>query len=72
MLIDDQIVTSVQEESDPVDDGTDEDEDNKNYESSKVPSNGPLYYGSSNEPRLNTTMPATSSPPIPLGSTAIL
>ncbi|GFX63804.1 uncharacterized protein TNCV_5032751 [Trichonephila clavipes] len=38
MLNDDEIVTSVQAESDPVDDETDEDEDN-NYESSKSPSN---------------------------------
>ncbi|GFV71924.1 hypothetical protein TNCV_2458591 [Trichonephila clavipes] len=38
MLNDDEIVTSVQEESDPVDDETEEDEDNNN-ESSKVPSN---------------------------------
>ncbi|GFT27477.1 hypothetical protein TNCV_1275721 [Trichonephila clavipes] len=38
MLNDDEIVTSVQAESDPVDDETDEDEDNNN-ESSKYPSN---------------------------------
>ncbi|GFV91283.1 hypothetical protein TNCV_898021 [Trichonephila clavipes] len=38
MLNDDEIVTSVQEESDPVNDETDEDEDNNN-ESSKCPSN---------------------------------
>ncbi|GFS62586.1 uncharacterized protein TNCV_1263361 [Trichonephila clavipes] len=38
MLNDDEIVTSMQEESDPVDDETDEDEDNNN-ESSKGPSN---------------------------------
>ncbi|GFS62102.1 uncharacterized protein TNCV_476591 [Trichonephila clavipes] len=38
MLNDDGIGTSVQEESDPVDDETDEDEDNNN-ESSKGPSN---------------------------------
>ncbi|GFS90486.1 hypothetical protein TNCV_4096951 [Trichonephila clavipes] len=38
MLNDDEIVTSMQEESDPVDDETDEDEDNNN-ESSKNPSN---------------------------------
>ncbi|GFV19201.1 uncharacterized protein TNCV_3224191 [Trichonephila clavipes] len=37
MLNDDEIVTSVQEESDPVDDETDEDE-NDNNESSKGPS----------------------------------
>ncbi|GFV86496.1 hypothetical protein TNCV_2156891 [Trichonephila clavipes] len=36
-LNDDEIVTSVQEESNPVDDKTDEDEDNNNNESSKVP-----------------------------------
>ncbi|GFS61240.1 hypothetical protein TNCV_3104861 [Trichonephila clavipes] len=34
MLNDDKIVTSVQEESDPVDDETDEDENNSNNESS--------------------------------------
>ncbi|GFY19884.1 uncharacterized protein TNCV_2145771 [Trichonephila clavipes] len=39
ILNDDEIVTSVQEESDPVDDETDEDEDNNNNESSKSPSN---------------------------------
>ncbi|GFW27793.1 uncharacterized protein TNCV_766741 [Trichonephila clavipes] len=39
MLNDDEIVTSVQEESDPVDDETDEDEDNNNKEISKGPSN---------------------------------
>ncbi|GFU60613.1 uncharacterized protein TNCV_1730211 [Trichonephila clavipes] len=38
MLNDDEIVTSVQAESNPVDDETDEDEDN-NFESSKGPSN---------------------------------
>ncbi|GFU45284.1 hypothetical protein TNCV_4236681 [Trichonephila clavipes] len=38
MLNDDEIVTSVQAESDPVDDETDEDEDNNN-ESSKGPAN---------------------------------
>ncbi|GFV60010.1 uncharacterized protein TNCV_1401181 [Trichonephila clavipes] len=38
MLNNDEIVTSVQEEFDPVDDETDEDEDNNN-ESSKSPSN---------------------------------
>ncbi|GFW40539.1 uncharacterized protein TNCV_4823781 [Trichonephila clavipes] len=37
MLNDDEIVTSVQEESDPVDDETDEDVDNNNNESSKGP-----------------------------------
>ncbi|PRD26600.1 UNVERIFIED_CONTAM: Potassium voltage-gated channel subfamily KQT member 1 [Trichonephila clavipes] len=39
MLNDDEIVTSVQEESDPVDDEMDEDEDNYNNENSKGPSN---------------------------------
>ncbi|GFY02675.1 uncharacterized protein TNCV_3505551 [Trichonephila clavipes] len=40
MLNGDEIVTSVQEEFDPVDDKTDEDEDNNNSnESSKGPSN---------------------------------
>ncbi|GFW94774.1 neur_chan_LBD domain-containing protein [Trichonephila clavipes] len=38
MLIDDEIVTSVQAESDPIDKETDEEEDNNN-ESSKGPSN---------------------------------
>ncbi|GFS92924.1 hypothetical protein TNCV_1886021 [Trichonephila clavipes] len=38
----DEIVTSVQEESDPVDDETDEDEDN-NIESSKGPSNADAF-----------------------------
>ncbi|GFY25228.1 uncharacterized protein TNCV_2483491 [Trichonephila clavipes] len=38
MLNDDEIVTSVQEESDPVEDETNED-DNNNNESSKDPSN---------------------------------
>ncbi|GFU42730.1 hypothetical protein TNCV_3139291 [Trichonephila clavipes] len=38
MLNDDEIVTSVQAESDPVDDEPDEDEDNNN-ESSKGPTN---------------------------------
>ncbi|GFW75633.1 uncharacterized protein TNCV_4428161 [Trichonephila clavipes] len=41
MLNDDEIVTSVQEESDPVDDETDEDEDNN--ESNKGPSNADLF-----------------------------
>ncbi|PRD35856.1 UNVERIFIED_CONTAM: hypothetical protein NCL1_10302 [Trichonephila clavipes] len=40
MLNDDKIVTSVQEESDPVDDETDDDEDNN--ESSKGSSNAEL------------------------------
>ncbi|GFT27687.1 DDE_3 domain-containing protein [Trichonephila clavipes] len=39
MLNDDEIVTSVQQESDPVDDETDEDEDNNNDENSKGQSN---------------------------------
>ncbi|GFS82019.1 uncharacterized protein TNCV_1790871 [Trichonephila clavipes] len=43
MLNDDQIVSSVQEESDPVDDETDEDEDNNNKESSKGPSNADMF-----------------------------
>ncbi|GFV46931.1 uncharacterized protein TNCV_1270491 [Trichonephila clavipes] len=42
MLNDDEIVPSVQEESDPVDDVTDEDEDNNN-ESSKGPSNADAF-----------------------------
>ncbi|GFV60629.1 hypothetical protein TNCV_45811 [Trichonephila clavipes] len=41
MLNDDEIVTSAQEESDPVDDETDEDEDNN--ESSKGPSNADAF-----------------------------
>ncbi|GFU68671.1 hypothetical protein TNCV_308861 [Trichonephila clavipes] len=44
MLNDDEIVTSVQEESDPVDDETDEDEDNNNSESSKGSSNADVFY----------------------------
>ncbi|GFX99053.1 hypothetical protein TNCV_4810011 [Trichonephila clavipes] len=43
MLNDDEIVTSVQEEYDPVDDETDEDEDNNNNESSKGPSNVDVF-----------------------------
>ncbi|GFX93912.1 hypothetical protein TNCV_3412751 [Trichonephila clavipes] len=42
MLNDDEIVTSVQAESDPVDDETDEDEDNNN-ESSKGTSNAGTF-----------------------------
>ncbi|GFY31833.1 uncharacterized protein TNCV_4201411 [Trichonephila clavipes] len=42
MLNDDEIVTSMQEESDPVDDETDEDEDNNN-ESSKGPSSADSF-----------------------------
>ncbi|GFX30009.1 uncharacterized protein TNCV_2617201 [Trichonephila clavipes] len=41
-LNDDEILTSVQKESDPVDDETDEDEDNNN-ESSKSPSNANVF-----------------------------
>ncbi|PRD23205.1 UNVERIFIED_CONTAM: hypothetical protein NCL1_47048 [Trichonephila clavipes] len=37
------IETSVQEESDPVDDETDEDEDNNNDKSSKGPSNAEAF-----------------------------
>ncbi|GFW54925.1 hypothetical protein TNCV_2655641 [Trichonephila clavipes] len=43
MLNDDEIVTSVQEESTPVDDETNEDEDNNNNESSKGPSNADTF-----------------------------
>ncbi|GFU50779.1 uncharacterized protein TNCV_2494851 [Trichonephila clavipes] len=43
MLNDDEIVTSVQEESDPVDDETDEDEDNNNDESNKGASNANAF-----------------------------
>ncbi|GFV25117.1 hypothetical protein TNCV_591831 [Trichonephila clavipes] len=43
MLNDDEIVTSVQEESDPAEDETDEDEDNNNNESSKGPSNADAF-----------------------------
>ncbi|GFU54476.1 uncharacterized protein TNCV_3024531 [Trichonephila clavipes] len=43
MLNDDEIVTSVQEESDPVDDETDEDEDNNNNKSSNGPSNADAF-----------------------------
>ncbi|GFT32658.1 uncharacterized protein TNCV_3145961 [Trichonephila clavipes] len=39
MLNGDEIVTSVQEESDPVNDETDKDEGNNNNESNKGPSN---------------------------------
>ncbi|GFW55180.1 uncharacterized protein TNCV_115661 [Trichonephila clavipes] len=42
MLNDDEIVTSVQEESDRVDDERDENEDN-NYETSKGPSNADVF-----------------------------
>ncbi|GFX77286.1 hypothetical protein TNCV_5064142 [Trichonephila clavipes] len=43
MLNDDEIVTSVQEESDPVNDETDEDEDNSSNESSMGPSNADAF-----------------------------
>ncbi|GFX73834.1 hypothetical protein TNCV_4291501 [Trichonephila clavipes] len=43
MLNDDEIVTSVQEESGSVDDETDEDEDNNNNESSNSPSNADAF-----------------------------
>ncbi|GFT89403.1 uncharacterized protein TNCV_4386891 [Trichonephila clavipes] len=43
MLRDDEIVTSVQDESDPVNDETDEAEDNTNNESSKGPSNADAF-----------------------------
>ncbi|GFT95812.1 HTH psq-type domain-containing protein [Trichonephila clavipes] len=43
MLNDDEIVTSVQEESDPVDNETDVGEDNNNNESSKGPSNADTF-----------------------------
>ncbi|GFV00291.1 uncharacterized protein TNCV_2117451 [Trichonephila clavipes] len=43
MLYDDEIVTSMQEESDSVDDETDEDEDNNNNGSSKGPSNADVF-----------------------------
>ncbi|GFV91058.1 uncharacterized protein TNCV_1249401 [Trichonephila clavipes] len=43
MLNDEEIVTSVLEESDPVDDETDEDEDNNSNESSKGPSNADAF-----------------------------
>ncbi|GFT82059.1 uncharacterized protein TNCV_3909921 [Trichonephila clavipes] len=43
MLNNDEIVTSLQEESNPFDDETDEDEDNNNNESSKGPSNADAF-----------------------------
>ncbi|GFV11036.1 hypothetical protein TNCV_2717811 [Trichonephila clavipes] len=43
MLNDDEMVTSVQEESDPVDDETDEDDENSYDESSKDPSNADAF-----------------------------
>ncbi|GFX07863.1 hypothetical protein TNCV_4161321 [Trichonephila clavipes] len=42
-LKDDEIVASMQEESDPVDDETDEDDDTNNSESSKDPSNADAF-----------------------------
>ncbi|GFX73958.1 uncharacterized protein TNCV_397691 [Trichonephila clavipes] len=44
MLNDDEIVTSMHEESDPVDDEIDADEDNNNNESSKGPSNFEAFF----------------------------
>ncbi|PRD26989.1 UNVERIFIED_CONTAM: hypothetical protein NCL1_36574 [Trichonephila clavipes] len=43
MLNDDEIVTSVQAETEPVDDETDEDEENSNNESSKGPTNADAF-----------------------------
>ncbi|GFX77972.1 hypothetical protein TNCV_909891 [Trichonephila clavipes] len=43
MLNDDEIVTSVQENSDPVDNETDKDECNNSSESSKSPSNADAF-----------------------------
>ncbi|GFW91525.1 RNA-directed DNA polymerase from mobile element jockey [Trichonephila clavipes] len=43
MLNDDEIVTSVHEESNPVDDEMDEDEDSNNNDSSKSPSNAEVF-----------------------------
>ncbi|GFV35674.1 hypothetical protein TNCV_1892841 [Trichonephila clavipes] len=43
MLNDDEITTSVQEKSDPVDDETDEGENNNINESSKGPSNADSF-----------------------------
>ncbi|GFV64595.1 hypothetical protein TNCV_4965761 [Trichonephila clavipes] len=43
MLNDDEIVTSLQEESNPVDDETDEDENKTKNESSKGPSNADAF-----------------------------
>ncbi|GFV61263.1 uncharacterized protein TNCV_891101 [Trichonephila clavipes] len=43
MLNDDEIVTSVQEESDFVDNETNEEKDNNNNESSKGPSNAGVF-----------------------------
>ncbi|GFX85163.1 hypothetical protein TNCV_1647101 [Trichonephila clavipes] len=43
ILNDDEIVSSLQEESNPVDDETDEDEDNSNNESSKCSLNADAF-----------------------------
>ncbi|GFU86828.1 uncharacterized protein TNCV_1342731 [Trichonephila clavipes] len=43
MLNDGELVTSVQEESDPVDDEMNEDEDNNNNENSEGPSNVDVF-----------------------------
>ncbi|GFX84005.1 uncharacterized protein TNCV_4858131 [Trichonephila clavipes] len=43
MLNDDEIVTSVKAETEPVDDETDEYEDNSNNESSKGPTNADAF-----------------------------
>ncbi|PRD34375.1 UNVERIFIED_CONTAM: hypothetical protein NCL1_14860 [Trichonephila clavipes] len=43
MINDEEIMTSMQEESDPVDDKTDEDEDNNYNGSCKGPSNGDAF-----------------------------
>ncbi|GFX54193.1 uncharacterized protein TNCV_2338291 [Trichonephila clavipes] len=42
-MLNDEIVTSVQEECDPVDDETDEDEEDNNNESCKGPSNADTF-----------------------------
>ncbi|GFX61604.1 uncharacterized protein TNCV_5110911 [Trichonephila clavipes] len=55
ILNDDEIVTSVQEESDPVDDETDENEDNNN-ESSKDPSNSDAFSALDNYGVVRTTI----------------
>ncbi|GFW17897.1 uncharacterized protein TNCV_1134971 [Trichonephila clavipes] len=43
IICEDEIVTSMQEEPDPVDDEADENEDNNNNESSKGPSNADAF-----------------------------
>ncbi|GFV89905.1 hypothetical protein TNCV_4691341 [Trichonephila clavipes] len=43
ILNDNDTVTSMQEEPDPIDNETDEDEDSNNNESSKVPSNSDVF-----------------------------